>query len=1321
MFEVASANKTTTSKVSAKTNTATLQKKSEEHSKNPVVSLIANGKTSSNIQAKLTIGNPDDNYEKEADSTAEKVTSGSQPLVQLKFDGTNTQSKGESEEEKEGVQRKSESEKKDELVQKKQEEEEQIQAKASAIQLKSEGSADSNQSSGSGIEGSLSASQGGGNPLSSDVRDEMETGFGADFSSVRIHTGSDAVQMNSQINAKAFTHENNIYFNQGRYNPNTSEGKNLIAHELTHTIQQGAAKQHSQAQLKVQRKTPGTNNNSTIQRSWLSNAWNAVSGAVSSAANFVSERLESGLNWIKNQFKTFVQNIPGYKLLSVVLGQDPIAGTPVARNGRNFIEAGLDIIPFGNLFKQKLEEAGALEEAAGWLDRQIAAIDISLSSIMTEISAFWNSLSLKDIGNVSGVLERAANIIRRPIGQIFTFASNVANEFLRIVKKYVLTALVLFIKNSTTAYPLLTVILGKDPITDEPVERTGMNLIRGFILLSPDGEEQLRQMEETGTLQKAADWVDTAVAELNLSWNTIKNLFTSAWNLITIENLMQPLETFQTLVGIFAEPAGRIISFVIKVGLKILEFIKDALLARLSIYAMETRGYPLITVLLGKDPFTQEPVERSPENIIHGFMSLMDGGEEQFQQMKESGAIQRTIDWIEGAVAALGFTWEYITGLFISVWNSFSIRDLAAPFEAFARIVNLLAKPILRLVAFVWEVIKKVIEVLLIIMNFPIDLITSIISSALEAIDDIKRDPIGFLRNILRAIKQGFVQFFDNIIKHLIGGLVGWLTSELKDAGVPELKDLSLKGILSWVLEVLGITMEKIWEKLAKHPKIGPERVEKIRGMINTLTGIWEFIKDVQERGIAAIWDKIKEQLTNLWDIILNSVKNWVVTQIVEKVVTKLLSMLDPTGIMAVINSAIAIYNAVQSFVKYLRQMLEIINSFVQGVAEIAKGNITKAADFLEGTLARGIPIVIGFLANQVGLSGIGKRIGELIGKARDLVDKALDWLVNKAVELGSGLLEMGKAAVGTVMGWLGLRKNFKGDDGEEHSIYFSGSEENAKVMFASSPTILENFLTDIEGKPEYSEASKKELIREVRLNLAEIEKLEKKPSEEAEQTKTQIEQKFSAIAQLMSQLVISDDFGSEKSPIPMEYPKRKSSEYPILYLGPHSSKRLPQNVLESKNKTEIKNYLTASEVSKWQGKGEKIDEFKPHERKALPFGEETIGIIPDWQVDVGKRIKLKPQKTKGGGLINSALKPYGYSAQSEKLDGDHVVEMQLGGPNILENLWPLDMGENRSSGSIISTMEFEQPNNTRKISMSDLKKQANSKPIWLLLTKTKT
>ena len=70
------------------------------------------------------------------------------------------------------------------------------------------------------------------------IKGEMESGFGADFSNVRIHNNSEAHGMSKDLNAQAFTHGNDVYFNEGKYSPRSQEGKVLLAHELTHTIQQ---------------------------------------------------------------------------------------------------------------------------------------------------------------------------------------------------------------------------------------------------------------------------------------------------------------------------------------------------------------------------------------------------------------------------------------------------------------------------------------------------------------------------------------------------------------------------------------------------------------------------------------------------------------------------------------------------------------------------------------------------------------------------------------------------------------------------------------------------------------------------------------------------------------------------------------------------------------------------------------------------------------------------------------------------------------------------------------------------------------------------
>lgn len=101
----------------------------------------------------------------------------------------------------------------------------------------------------------ISSSKGGGNGMDNSTQTFMQSRFGADFSNVKIHTGEDAVQMNRELGAQAFTVGNDIFFNSGQYAPDSGSGKHLLAHELTHTIQQGGAA------CGVQRKTHRGNDN----------------------------------------------------------------------------------------------------------------------------------------------------------------------------------------------------------------------------------------------------------------------------------------------------------------------------------------------------------------------------------------------------------------------------------------------------------------------------------------------------------------------------------------------------------------------------------------------------------------------------------------------------------------------------------------------------------------------------------------------------------------------------------------------------------------------------------------------------------------------------------------------------------------------------------------------------------------------------------------------------------------------------------------------------------------------------------------------------
>lgn len=88
------------------------------------------------------------------------------------------------------------------------------------------------------FETALKNSKSNGNSMPDMVKAEMENKFGVSFDQVKIHNDPEAANLCKMINAKAFTHGSHIYFDTNKFNPETHDGKQLLAHELAHVIQQ---------------------------------------------------------------------------------------------------------------------------------------------------------------------------------------------------------------------------------------------------------------------------------------------------------------------------------------------------------------------------------------------------------------------------------------------------------------------------------------------------------------------------------------------------------------------------------------------------------------------------------------------------------------------------------------------------------------------------------------------------------------------------------------------------------------------------------------------------------------------------------------------------------------------------------------------------------------------------------------------------------------------------------------------------------------------------------------------------------------------------
>ncbi|GCL38272.1 hypothetical protein SR1949_33860 [Sphaerospermopsis reniformis] len=256
-------------------------------------------------QAKLSISQPGDTYEQEADSVARQVMqrmalSGNRQSIQrqevpeeeeelqmkpLEISTLQRQEAPEEEEELQmkpldisTLQRQEAPEEEEELQMKPleistlqrqevSEEEEELQMKP-MVQRQANGG----MAATADLETSINQARGGGQPLGDNIREPMEQAFGADFGGVKVHTDSHSDGLNRSIQARAFTTGQDIFFRQGEYNPGSPGGQELLAHELTHVVQQNGGMVQRSPKPKTylhedeETTTASATNSKTIQR-----------------------------------------------------------------------------------------------------------------------------------------------------------------------------------------------------------------------------------------------------------------------------------------------------------------------------------------------------------------------------------------------------------------------------------------------------------------------------------------------------------------------------------------------------------------------------------------------------------------------------------------------------------------------------------------------------------------------------------------------------------------------------------------------------------------------------------------------------------------------------------------------------------------------------------------------------------------------------------------------------------------------------------------------------------------------------------------------
>ncbi|MBD2563982.1 MULTISPECIES: eCIS core domain-containing protein [Nostoc] len=542
--------------------------------------------------------------------------------------------------------------------------------------------------------------------------------------------------------------------------------------------------------------------------------------------------------------------------------------------------------------------------------------------------------------------------------------------------------------NLIPGFRMFTIVLGVNPINMSSVDRSAANILRAIVEFIPGGGLITQALDNYGVFEKVGKWVESQIKSLGLVGSAIKQAVTQFLDSLSWTDIFDLGGVWNRAKSIFTDPIDRIISFAKGLLNGIIEFIKDAILRPLAKLAEGTKGYDLLKAVLGKDPVTGDPVPQTADTLIGGFMKLI-GQEEVWNNLKKANGVARAWAWFQGAMASvMGFVGQIPT-LFLNAFKSLELVDIVLVPRAFAKVVAVFGKFMGDFMSWAGNAVWNLLEIIF-------DVVSpgafGYIKKTGAALKSILKNPLPFISNLVKAAKLGFQNFADRIGGHLKAALIDWLTGSLPGVYIP--KAFSLSEIVKFVFSVLGLTWQNIRQKLVK--VVGETAVKAME------TG-FDIVVTLVTQGPAAAWDKIKEQLANLKDMVIGGITDLVVDMVTKKAIPKIVAMFIPGA--GFISAILSIYDTVMVFVNKISKIIQVVTGFINSITAIASGAIGVAASRVETTLAGLLSLAINFLAGFAGLGKVSDKVmGVISTKARSPIDKAIDWLINWIVTMAKKL-----------------------------------------------------------------------------------------------------------------------------------------------------------------------------------------------------------------------------------------------------------------------------------------------------------------------------
>ncbi|AEE48476.1 hypothetical protein Halhy_0567 [Haliscomenobacter hydrossis DSM 1100] len=1078
------------------------------------------------------------------------------------------------------------------------------------------------------VESGLNSSKGNGSPLPESTRSTMEGGFGVDFSGVRIHTDSQATAMNRDLHAQAFTHGNDIYFNEGKYNPATTEGKTLLAHELTHTVQQGASVQRKEvltpppaqplqmneeevdlakeleaadqdqkkaidpsiaekakekveqgkvaaeeksAKKKAAKKKGGKGKGSgkraagksssrkrgkkgaaEAAEAALKKSLGAVGKDLSDASSFACAKADEKATDLAENEQTHDDAGEKQQQTDAAVVAPPEEGQAMSNNEQ---VAGLDAKP---------EPSTDKEAAKSTLNNALVS---AMPTNIKEVNNFESQGKAKVVGSQVlgevnkdvGAVKDTYNDIEQPLPAKPTPESTelppeeaapgtpmldlgkgavppLKPEHTEVVE-FDTKSDELLQKEGITQDQLDMVDSGelaeankerkslKKKVAEEPAkiqqfgEQASQKVEKDLKQEEAQGKSQMRAKRKRGLNETKANQTKTKSAlekKREEVTKHINGIFDAAKSSVTTK--LANLEK-QNLRAFDAGQLRASVDFEKEVKRDINAFKKRRYSglfggARwIKDYFAGIDDFPEVQNALssGRERYIQKidkliaDIDKANQKVIAECKLELANARKQIETyVKTLGPAlratgQKAMKEMKGKLAEMDKFIDQQRDKLREKLCSKREEAIKAIDKKIEKMKEEMSGLLSKLGNLILNAMIKFFEWALEKAGYSPEKIMGIINKGKAVIKKIVTDPIGFFKNIGKAVGQGVENFKNNIQQHLIKGMMGWLTGAMGDAGLQLPAQWDLKGVIFLLLQIMNLTKDALMKKLGE--KIGQPMLQ----FAMTSVGI---VKRVVAEGPMALWDMIKEKAEEIKEQVMEGIRNWIATEMVKQGIIKLVSMLNPVG--AIVQAIIAIYNTVMFFVENWQRIVDFVSSVFNAIVDIAMGRLGPAIAAVERAMGQTIPIILGFIARLLNLSGIGKAIRKTIEKIRKPIDTIVDKMLNGVAKLvkplvakAKGLVNKGKDAAGKVLDWLGIKKRFRNQAGESHSIYFKGGEKNPQLTIASAPKTVLAYLNEQEIASKGDDV-KLEIIRKAKESNQEIGRLlranqKDKPKIEAE------------------------------------------------------------------------------------------------------------------------------------------------------------------------------------------------------------------------------